>query len=142
METTDSVSEEMEIDAPIERVFDALSSAEQLGMWWGSSDSYRTSWTIDLRPGGELICRAMAGETEMFVRGRFLVVERPTRLSHTWNASWDPSGETRVDYVLTERGDRTHVRVTQSGFAPDADRAGYQEGWGRILGWLEMWIRP
>ena len=72
MATLDSVSEEMEIDAPIERVFDALSSAEQLDTWWGSSDSYRTGWAIDLRPGGKHVCRARAGETEMFVRGQWL----------------------------------------------------------------------
>lgn len=141
MNASDAVSEEIEIEATPERVFDALVSPEELGQWWGSSEMYVTRWTVDLRVGGEYLCVATAGDFEMTVRGRFLAIDRPHRLSYTWNASWDPTGETTVEYVLARRGRGTLVRVTQSGFAPDADRAGYQDGWGRILGWLAGWVR-
>jgi uncharacterized protein YndB with AHSA1/START domain len=140
MKLMDSVTEELEIAAPIDRVYAALVTADELAQWWGSSDSYRTTWEMDLRVGGEYLCRAHAGDMEMTVHGRFLAIEPPGRLSYTWNASWDPSGETRVDYELTPIGAATRVRVTQSGFAPEADRAGYQEGWSRILGWLSAFV--
>lgn len=140
----DKVVAELEMAAPPARVYEALISPDQLGKWWGSAETYQTSWTVDARVGGEYLCRAtMAGGVEMTVGGRFLVMDPPRRLSYTWNASWDPSGETRVDYELIARGETTLVRVTQSGFAPGADRAGYQDGWPRILEWLNGWLsRP
>ncbi|MES2304260.1 MAG: SRPBCC domain-containing protein [Gemmatimonadota bacterium] len=133
--------EELEIAAPPARVFEALVQPEQLRRWWGSDAMYRTTWVVDLRVGGEFICLATApGAPEMTVRGRFLAVDPPRHLAYTWNASWDDSGETRVDYSLLPTPRGTLVRVTQTGFGSDADRAGYREGWTRILVWLNDWI--
>ena len=44
---------EVEIAAPPERVFRALTQSDEIVRWWGSPDAYRTeSWTADLRVGG------------------------------------------------------------------------------------------
>ena len=55
----------VEIRAPIERVFRALTDPNELVRWWGSADTYRTEeWTADLRVGtaGALAATApMAG---------------------------------------------------------------------------------
>ena len=131
-----AVVEEIVVDASPERVFDALVDPAQLGSWWGSSDMYTTEWSVDLRVGGEFLCTASMGPERMTVRGRYLHIDRPRRLDYTWNASWDPSGETLVRYDLIPEADRTRVRVTQTGFTPDADRSGYGEGWQNVLGWL------
>jgi len=43
----------VEIGAPIENVFRALTS-DEISQWWGSPEMYRvTKWTGDLRPGGQ-----------------------------------------------------------------------------------------
>ena len=136
-----AVVERMEIEASPDQIFDALVEPEQLRQWWGSSDMYRTEWEIDLRVGGQYLCTATAGDMTMTVTGRFLEIDRPRRLVYTWNASWDPSGETTVRYDLTPRGASTLVMVTQTRFAPDADRAGYGEGWVRILNWLAGFVQ-
>jgi uncharacterized protein YndB with AHSA1/START domain len=141
MPSSDQIVSELEIAAPVERVFAALVRPEQLSQWWGSADMYRTTWTIDQRVGGEYLCRAIMGDApEMTVHGRFLEIDPPRRLVYTWNASWDPTGETTVVYELAPRDGATLVRVTHRGFAPDADRAGYQDGWQRILAWLDAHV--
>ena len=139
--TSDHVVEQVDIRATPDRVFDALVDPKQLGRWWGDSGRYRTRWELDLRLGGEYVCYATGPDgSEMEVRGRFLEIDRPRKLAYTWNASWDPSGETTVVYEITPSDLGTLVRVTQSGFASDADRAGYKDGWGHVLAWLGSWV--
>src|SRR4051812_47397762 len=137
---TTTVVERIEINAGPDRVFDALVEPEQLRQWWGSPDTYITEWQIDLRAGGEYVCTATAAGHEMTVRGRFLEIDPPRRLVYTWNASWDPTGETTVQFDLTPRGQGTIVQVTHSGFAAGADRAGYSDGWNRIIAQLDSWL--
>ena len=62
----------IDIDVARARVFRALTDPEELPLWWGSDDMYRTyDYRIDLRPGGALSCRArsVAGGDPATVRG-------------------------------------------------------------------------
>jgi uncharacterized protein YndB with AHSA1/START domain len=64
------------------------------------------------------------------------------RLVYSWNASGDQARDglkTIVTWTLAPSGNRTLVRMEQSGFRPQ-DEAGYRGmggGWPRILGRLE-----
>jgi len=66
----------------------------------------------------------------MFVRGRLLEFERPSRLTYTWNASWDTSRETTIQYDLTPIPAGTRLNLQHTGFSREADRNGYREGDG------------
>ena len=135
------VAQHIEIVASPSLVFDALVSADQLGQWWGSRDRYRSRWDVDLRVGGEYRCEAvMVDGTVMTVHGRFLEIDRPARLTYTWNASWDPSGESLVCYELTHRGEATLVSVTHRCLTDDGARQEYRGGWAEVLGWLAAWV--
>ena len=46
----DSVVVEIEIAAPPERVFQALTDAKQLEQWWRSPICETTGWKMDARP--------------------------------------------------------------------------------------------
>jgi uncharacterized protein YndB with AHSA1/START domain len=140
--TPRDVVQQLEVAAPPDLVFAALVEPDQLRQWWGSDDMYHTEWEIDLRIGGEYRCTVAADDIPMSVRGRFLEIDPPTRLVYTWNASWDPTGETIVRFDLTPSGTGTLVQVTHSGFSATADRPGYDDGWGRILSWLTAWLGP
>src|SRR5579863_7630440 len=48
----DAVVSEIEIAAPPERVFKALSHAEELARWFGSSECPTKSWQMDAHVGG------------------------------------------------------------------------------------------
>ena len=50
--TGDVVRATVEIGAPPEEVFEALTDPAQLEEWWGTPDTYRTSsWQLEPRPG-------------------------------------------------------------------------------------------
>src|SRR5207249_2883290 len=77
---------EIEIDAPPESVFDAMTDPAQLAEWWGSPETYRThDWKVDLRPGGTWSCQATSPGGAGTVHGVYIAVDRPRVLAYTWN---------------------------------------------------------
>ncbi len=71
-----------------------------------------------------------------------LVVQPPSRLAYSWNASGDQAADglkTTVTWTLTPQGEGTHVRMEQSGFRPQ-DEGGFKGmsgGWPGILAGVE-----
>jgi uncharacterized protein YndB with AHSA1/START domain len=99
--TTETVSATIEIAAPPERVFDAITDPVELAAWFGTAGGYRTSdWSFDLTPGGAWSARTRddAGR-EGTLGGELLTVDAPHVLELTWRASWDDR-ETTVRYDL------------------------------------------
>lgn len=130
----------IEIDAPPEAVWDAMTEPAQLASWWGSSDTYRTmNWQVDLRPGGKWSSDSanVDGSQTGHVHGEYLEVDRPRLLVYTWRASWDNFAETLIRVELSPASSGTRVTIRHSGFAErSASGAGHAEGWKRVLGWL------
>jgi uncharacterized protein YndB with AHSA1/START domain len=82
-------------------------------------------------------------EGEVFhLSGEFREVEPPSRLSYTF--VWDPADpddrETLATLTLTERGDETHVDLTQGPFKTEAradlHRAGWSDSFEKLDGFL------
>ena len=108
----DEIRRELVVEAPIERVWSALTSAEELAQWFGDSAE------IDLVPGG----RAKIGWSEYDSIADCIVevVDRPTRFSFRWSAMNDTPPETQsllVEFTLRQEGDSTHVTLLETGFA-------------------------
>jgi uncharacterized protein YndB with AHSA1/START domain len=139
-----SIVAEIEIAAPPETVFDALTMPDDLAAWWGAEGVYRThDWKIDLRPGGEWSCLAtQAGDgAVMTVRGAYLEVDRPRALAYTWMPSWEPQmPATEVRYTLSAVGGGTLVQVEHTGFAGyQKSQEGHVMGWKRVFEWLSAY---
>ena len=68
------VKAEIEVSAPPERVFQAITDVTELPRWWGSDEMYRTTdWQVDLRPGGKWSTVAVnADGTQSTVGGEYL----------------------------------------------------------------------
>lgn len=133
------VKAEIEITAPPERVFKALTNAAELAAWWGAHGMYHTTeWQIDLRPGGKWSTVAInADGSRSTVGGEYLEIDPPRLLVHTWRPSWDDFMETTIRYDLQPTATGTRVLVTHSGFGDRAEQAtGTGEGWRRVLDWL------
>jgi uncharacterized protein YndB with AHSA1/START domain len=121
--TDDSVRATVEIAAPPEEVFEALTDPAQLEEWWGTPDSYRTSdWQLEPSAGGEWSVRTTAPDgSEASVHGEYHLVDPPRTLEFSWAASWDDFAETTVRFdpapVVVRGVSGTRVTVTHSGLA-------------------------
>lgn len=127
----------VEIEAPTERVFVALTTSEQTA-WCGAPDNYRiTSFAADLRRGGAWRADGVSADGEPFVvRGEILEVEPPHRLAQTC-VHWRTDLTTTVRYQIDAVAGGSRVTVCHEGFG---DRTRFCDdhvvGWERTLGWL------
>lgn len=127
----------VEIAAPPELVWDAITEPSQLASWWGG-ELYRTyDWELDLRPGGAWRTKAEGRQGPTTVHGEIVELDRPRRLVMTWHASWDGHERTLIRYELTATASGTLVRVVHDGFgARAASCENHAQGWHLVLGWL------
>lgn len=97
-----TVRETIEIAAPPERVFRALTNPAELAAWWGSEETYRArDWKIDAREGGRWSATTTdAAGNEGALAGVYSVVDPARALELTWFASWDESSPSSVRYDL------------------------------------------
>lgn len=138
----DRIEREIEIDAPIEVVWAAVSDPEQMKLWFAELD-------IDVTPGAEGTItfdprRGGPGSATFNIR-----VERvapPFYLSFRWvypdGVVPGPTNAPLVEFTLFEEGEeRTRVKLVESGIdALDSDEAEKQRyldshagGWGFYL---------
>lgn len=134
---SEPIEREIHIDAAPETVFEFFTDASKLTRWLA------VEATLDPRPGG--VCHQLhvgdqpAGSTRYPMRGEFVDVDPPKRVSFTWGfaneGSHVPPGSTLVEVTLTPRRGGTHVRLVHSGL-PDSERDAHAGGWTRMLGRL------
>jgi uncharacterized protein YndB with AHSA1/START domain len=137
--TADAIIEEITIDAPAERVFDAFTSPSERQTWWSVSGRFQaTAADSDLRPGGKWSMRGMRADGQPFiVKGEYRIVQRPSLLEFTWLPDWqDDATESVVRLELEETHGVTHVRLIHSGLTTATSRSSHR-GWPQILGLLK-----
>ncbi|HTU13760.1 MAG TPA: SRPBCC family protein [Solirubrobacterales bacterium] len=126
-ETTESIVKEIHIDATPETLFGFFTEAEKLTRWFCSEA------TTDPRPGG-INHQTHPGENgPYFLRGEFVEVEPPTRVTFTFDFL-DQNGEHEpdpglVEVVLTPASGGTDLRLTHSGIFTGNQRAEDSGGW-------------
>ena len=137
----DEIRRELVVDAPIEKVWEALTTPEHLSKWFGDSAE------VDLRPGG----RARFGwsEFDASIEAIVEIVDRPFRFSFRWESLEDTPVEqasTLVEFSLESLGDRTRLLLVESGFAAlpeDAYDHRFEEnssGWTSELEDLSVYV--
>jgi len=121
-----SVVVEREIPFPPEKIWRALTQPHLIEEWLMKNDfqpvvDHRFRLSADW---GAVDCQVTA-------------VEPNKTLSYTWEAM---GLESVVTWILTASGTGTHLRLEQSGFRPDQQRAyqGAQFGWQRFLANLDQ----
>lgn len=146
MPPTDRITLQIDIDAPPERVFHALTTPEELLQWWGPEAHCITNrWELDLRPGGQWAAHGH-DETcgDWTVSGEILEFEPPRVFACTWNESLErarPLGTTRVRYELEAIASGTRLTLVHDGFgAFEAVRQDYANGWPGILASLRGYL--
>jgi uncharacterized protein YndB with AHSA1/START domain len=140
----DSIIAEVEIAAPPEKVFRALTEpARVMEWWWGQESTYKTvAWEIDLKPGGRWQClaRNKADGSQIEVHGEVLEVDPPNILTYTWNPSWASLPATIVRYTLTPIPSGTKVSLVHSGFGDHKAVQERHRHWAQSLAWLDSYV--
>ena len=73
----DAVIHEVDLAAPVERVFEMFTDPHKLVRWIGISAD------LQPRPGGRFRFEVMPGQ---FCEGQYVIIEKPSRLVFTWVA--------------------------------------------------------
>ncbi|MBV8474586.1 MAG: SRPBCC domain-containing protein [Hyphomicrobiales bacterium] len=135
----------VEIAAPTDAVFNALTTGDEITRWWGSPETYQTTeWVGDVRPGGRWRASGVGADGGPFsVEGEFIEVTPGRKLVQTWQADWDGGNVTTVAFLLDAIAGGTRLTLWHKGFAgrPDSCR-GHGDGWEMVLGWLARHCAP
>jgi uncharacterized protein YndB with AHSA1/START domain len=133
------ITDAIEIRAPREAVFRALTDADQLAMWMA------TTAESDPRAGGrfrytfEFDDAAQNNEQS----GEYLAVEPGERVALPWRFPFSPKATT-VEYRLEATADTTRVSFSHRGFERgepwDGARARFGPGWRAFLEGLKRWV--
>jgi uncharacterized protein YndB with AHSA1/START domain len=138
----DAIVSEIQIAAPAERVFAALTDPKQLALWFTDASCPVKTWRMDARRGGSYGyatgkgSHVVNGVSEFECHGDILEFDPPRLLVYTWVANWhlDKQRKTVVRWELTPAGAGTHVKVTHSGLAQEAvAREDYRGGWPGVV---------
>src|SRR3954447_15980504 len=106
---TDRIERDVLIAAPVERVWELITTAEHVGRWFGDAGA-----EIELRPGGAL---SLSWREHGTIHGRVEVVEPPRRFAYRWlaaigsQAEPTPGNSTLTEFTLVAEGDGTRVAV-------------------------------
>jgi uncharacterized protein YndB with AHSA1/START domain len=146
----DTIVADIQISAPPERVFKALSDAGQLQRWFhGGSECPVKLWKMDARVGGRYSYDTEQGSIEINgvrgfqCHGEIVECDPPRVLAYTWIANWhdDPGTSTLVRWELTPKQGGTHVKVTHSGLASlPVARKDYSGGWPGVVENLKNFV--
>jgi len=128
LEVPDTLTRQIEIRASRERVWAALTEADQLLRWFPTHEAY-----VDLRVGGAMRFAWDQSVDEAVID----VLEPPSRLTFRWRPAGINRPYTTVTFVLEQEGDLTRVTLTESGFATLPDQIYEQSYEGNAKGWAE-----
>jgi uncharacterized protein YndB with AHSA1/START domain len=138
MAVPDEVRRTIEIRAPRERVWAALTEPEELLRWFPTERA-----EVDLRPGGAAAFVWDEGADEAVVE----VVEPPARFVFRWRPAGTDRPHTTVTFTLEEiDASSTKLTLVETGFAslPDQtarqSQAGNDEGWRKELEELKTYL--
>ncbi|MBV9119670.1 MAG: SRPBCC domain-containing protein [Chloroflexi bacterium] len=121
----DSYSTSLRIEAPPEVVFECFCDPRAMLTWMGERAE------LDPRPGGLFLLDV----GPFRVRGRYVVVERPSRLVFSWGFDETPDfpeGSSTVEVSLTPEGTATQLTLVHSGL-PAAEAPKHGQGWTKYL---------
>jgi uncharacterized protein YndB with AHSA1/START domain len=146
----DAIITEIEVAAPPERVFQALTDPAQLIRWWTDKVCQTSGWHMDARLGGKWRFEAsdpsgkvvVNGVSNFKAHGEITEFDPPRVLAYTWLGNWHdhPERPSRARWELSETKTGTRVKVIHSGLADQpVARKDYAGGWPGLLALLKKY---
>jgi uncharacterized protein YndB with AHSA1/START domain len=121
------------IDAPIERVWEAVTTPDLIKQWFFGVDT-ETDW----EKGSPIIHRGEYQGKPYEDKGTILEIEAPRLLVHThWSPASGvpdaPENYERVTWELAERDDGTELTIRESNLASEEAKAASEQSWKVVL---------
>lgn len=137
-ENSHSIEQTIDIHAPAERVFHALTAADDLVRW------FPTTAQSDPRPGGAYAFAyefVAATDRNHAVAGTFLDLVHERSVRYSWPAG-HAQVPTEVSFALAPEAGATKLTLTHSGRTPGTEesRREHEMGWGFFLQNLKSWL--
>ena len=131
------------LDAPPERVFDAWTQAGHFAQWFGPKGASMPHCALDPRPGGVMhFFVRVPGDIDVWCKGVFSEVTRPSRLVWRWHFSNEAGErieregfalETAVTVTFAKHPRGTELVMRQEGLRVDqGESRGWAEGFDRL----------
>jgi uncharacterized protein YndB with AHSA1/START domain len=127
------VDADVDIAAPVERVFDSL--LEQLGPGFTTPNNESLNMKLEARPGGRWF--RDLGNDQGHYWGQVQVIKRPTLLEFTGPMFMSFAALSHLQFKLAPAAEgktKLTLRHTAIGLIPDDHRKGVTTGWNTILG--------
>jgi uncharacterized protein YndB with AHSA1/START domain len=124
------------IEAPIEKVWAALTQGEHTRLYW--SRFVQSEWRVGAR-----VEFLRADKSKLSHDGEVLEIDPPRRLVMTFDVTPEGMNEppSKVRYDLDEKNGATQLTVTHWTFPPDSDvLKGISQGWPQILSSLKTYL--
>ena len=123
------------------RLFDAWTNPNSITGWWGPKDFTLLFSEMDLKPEGRWRMGMTRRGEKAVSGGVYQETTAPSRLvmTHAWEGDDGQllPPQTLVTITLAERGDKTEMAFTQTGFDDAATRDGHRGGWNEAFDALE-----
>lgn len=140
------VGAEKNFSAPVERLYKAWTTPEDLKQWWKPSENHLTNVELENREGGKIKYEFdnKDGQHAVTITGEYKEVKPNEKLVYTWN--WDVASDNvkKSDHQLTitfsADGDGSKIAVTQENFQDGEAVKPHQEGWEKALNDLSEYL--
>lgn len=113
-----------------------LDSKSPGGPWFGAAKVI-----LDARVDGLFYHSVSHAGKDWAHYGRFIVLDRPSRIEHTWVSEGTRGIESVVAVTLEPRGADTVVTLRHTGVPDDDFGRQHADGWGFVLGAIEERFR-
>ena len=129
-----SLSVKKTIHAPIEEVFDAWLNPKTLSKFMLPMKGMPEPDVVtDPRQGGKFTIIMNPGDKALPHSGEYLIIDRPNKISFTWESDHSIEGSTVTLEFAAHDKDSTEVRLTQVKFFDAQARDDHEGGWTCIL---------
>jgi uncharacterized protein YndB with AHSA1/START domain len=131
-ESTDAVIVERTLNAPVPRVWQALTDVEQMRQWYFDLKEFKPEPGFEF----EFVVEHEGNSYHHLCRVTEVVPQK--RIAYTWRYKGEP-GDSLVTIELSPEGEKTRLKLTQSGIetfpkTPAYARKNFEAGWTAIIG--------
>ena len=128
-----TTKESVIIDAPLERVWEALTTSELIKEWFFGVDT-ETDWKV----GSPIVHRGEYQGRPYEDKGQILAIEPPRLLVHShWSPVSrlpdDPENYQWVTWELAERDGKTELTISEMNLPSEEAKATSEESWRVVL---------